>query len=234
VEGQTPVILRWPETGPMRVGLALQIGDVAGRRTITPLSWPWADYHEAVTRDASDEDLDAIVAQMRNLADAGATDLLLPDIRAGGVLERICQKLGGEIIADTHVSGIDLTVPDYVVAQAEKREFQTKRRRLNRRGEMQLVRHQKTDALRFALERFVTLHTRQWAGCADAVAPFTAFNRDFFRESPGHLMLQTLLAHCAAEGLHAFDFMRGGYAYKRDYSTWSGQNILWRWTRKTQ
>jgi CelD/BcsL family acetyltransferase involved in cellulose biosynthesis len=283
LEGQTPLLLRWPKTGDMRIGLALQVGDVTGRRTITPLSWPWADYHEAVAHDPHDADLDAVAVALADLAKAERADLLLPDIRAGGVLEQICRRLGGEATEDTPVSSVDLTVPENVTMQAGKKEYQTKRRRLNRHGAMRLLQHRRSDRLRPALARFIALHTRQWAGREDAVAPFTspgvqagftavtedlgregliditelysgdtlvaayfgfvfhgtyfayrtAFDREVFRMSPGHLMLQELLAACAAEGLHTFDFTRGGYAYKKDYATWSGRNLRWRLARQT-
>lgn len=282
IEGQSPILLRWPKTGPMRVGLALQVGDIVGRRTITPLSWPWADYHEAVARDPQDTELDAIAAALQDLASTENANLLLPDIRAGGILERICQRLGGDITANTPVSRIDLTVPGNVTAQAQKKEYITKRRRLNRCGAMRLVQHRRPAALRPALARFVALHTCQWAGREDAVAPFTepgvlagftafaqemggaglvdltelysgealvaayfgfvfrgtyyayrtAFDRDAFRVSPGHLMLQELLAACARDGLQSFDFLRGGYAYKADYATWVGTTLCWQQLRR--
>jgi len=274
LEGRTPILLRWPRTGTLRIGLALQGGDVAGRRTITPLSWPWADYHEAVAQDAREADLDAVAAMLREVAETERADLMLPDIRADGILDRICRRLGGEVAAQTPVSGIDLTVSENVTAQAGRREYTTKRRRLERRGALRLLQHRQPDALRPALDRFMALHARQWSGRDDAVAPFTdpviragfialteesgsrdliditelysgdalvaayfgfvfrdtyfayrtAFNRDAFRLSPGHLMLQELLATCLAQGLRRFDFMRGGYAYKKDYATWSGHN----------
>jgi CelD/BcsL family acetyltransferase involved in cellulose biosynthesis len=283
IEGQTPILLRWPKTGPMRVGLALQVGDVAGRRTVTPLSWPWADYHEAVAHGLQDADLDAMAAALQNLAGAEEADLMLPDIRGGGVLKRICQRLSGNVTADTPVSRVDLTVPENVTAQAEKKEYIIKRRRLKRGGAMRLVQHRRPEALRLALTRFVALHTRQWAGRDDTVAPFTdpgvlagftafaeelgtdgliditelysgealvaayfgfvfrgtyyayrtAFDRDAFRVSPGHLLLQELLAACAADGLHSFDFMRGGYAYKEAYATWAGETLRWQQMRRS-
>ncbi|WJS05547.1 GNAT family N-acetyltransferase [Roseibium aggregatum] len=265
----------------MRIGLALQVGTISGRRTITPLSWPWADYHEAVAFNPCDEDMDAMAVALGELAKAEEADLLLPDIRTGGVLELICRRLGGDVTADTPVSSVDLTIPENLTAQAGKKEYLTKRRRLNRRGMMRLVQHRRPNTLRPALTRFIALHTRQWAGREDAVAPFTnpeihagftalteelgnegliditelysgdalvaayfglvfcgtyfayrtAFDRDFFRMSPGHLMLQKLLAACAAEGLHTFDFMRGGYAYKKGYADRLGCNLRWQQTR---
>ncbi|HEX6717092.1 MAG TPA: hypothetical protein VF088_08265, partial [Pyrinomonadaceae bacterium] len=39
-----PLILRYPATGPIRAGVALQINS----ETIRPLSAPWADYHDGV------------------------------------------------------------------------------------------------------------------------------------------------------------------------------------------
>lgn len=280
-EGQAPILLRWPKTGHMRIGLALQVGDIAGRRTITPLSWPWADYHEAVAHDTKEADLDAVAAMLRELAETERADLMLPDIRAGGILDRICRRLSGEVAAETPVSIIDLTVSENVTAQAGRREYTTKRRRLERRGALRLLQHRRPDTLRPALDRFMALHVRQWSGRDDAVAPFTdpviragfialteepgsmgliditelysgdalvaayfgfvfrdtyfayrtAFDRDAFRLSPGHLMLQELLAACAAQGLRRFDFMRGGYAYKKDYATWSGHNHRYHQTR---
>jgi CelD/BcsL family acetyltransferase involved in cellulose biosynthesis len=56
----------------------------------------------------------------------------------------------------------------------------------------------------------------------------TAFDRLMFRYSPGHLMLMQMFEDLRGQGIRVFDFMRGAYGYKKEYSTTENTNIDWR------
>lgn len=52
----------------------------------------------------------------------------------------------------------------------------------------------------------------------------TAFDPDFRRLSPGHLMLRRMLTDFAAAGIRKLDLMRGAYEYKAEYANRAEHN----------
>ena len=54
----------------------------------------------------------------------------------------------------------------------------------------------------------------------------TTYDKAFARFSPGHLMLRRMIGDFRGCGLSELDLMRGGYAYKREYSSSVSQNLF--------
>lgn len=63
-----------------------------------------------------------------------------------------------------------------------------------------------------------------WKNCYYAYR--TAYDRSWFRYSPGHLMLRGMLADFAGAGIERFDLMRGAYNYKAEYASHVEANCL--------
>lgn len=55
----------------------------------------------------------------------------------------------------------------------------------------------------------------------------TCYRREYFAYSPGHILLKTMIRDFHSRGVHAFDLMRGGYAYKQLYASMIASNVAY-------
>jgi CelD/BcsL family acetyltransferase involved in cellulose biosynthesis len=269
-EAQLPIVLRWRKQGRLVLGLALQLGrDGHGRRVLSALGSPWADYDEAVGGVADPAVLAAVADETGRLAAEFDATLRFSDVRTAGTLAQILSRLPVVQRPSTPTVAIDLSDRECLARLADNREYRIKRRRLDRLGALQLRHHRDAGAIGERLSDFIALHLAQWRHRADAVAPFdsatvrdgfraiarstaqcghmllteltlgrtllagyfgfvyrnsyyayrTAYDRAWFRYSPGHLMLRGMLEDFARAGITRFDLMRGAYGYKTVYAS---------------
>jgi CelD/BcsL family acetyltransferase involved in cellulose biosynthesis len=261
-----PLVLRVPSVGRMRAALALQISRDSPA-VLRPLTWPWADYHEAIGSPFDDVAIEVLAGVLRMFMFEERCRLVLDDVVPGGILERIAARLQAVQAMSSLTAAIDLTDTSHVALILGQREHMIKARRLGRLGVVE-CRHLCDERMVMkAMPYFIELHSQRWAGRSDAVAPFgegvvdaafaamirhlaprgsllftemtlggrpvamyfgftsgnrygayrTAFDEEFKRFSPGHLMLRQMVTDFASAGYHELDLMRGAYAYKDAY-----------------
>ena len=184
-EGAVPVLAAAQLPGGRTVLAGLQQHRLyGGRIVLMPLSWPWADYHEAVTI----ADSPATAGQPGIPTDAGTTRILagaldqarrqfrarldLPDLVNGGLLHRAAVHLGAQISPSSTVVRVDLTSPENVRRMTGRGEIRRKTRRLELLGTLRLTNAETPVRLAERLPAFIALHAAQWRDRPDAVAPF--------------------------------------------------------------
>jgi CelD/BcsL family acetyltransferase involved in cellulose biosynthesis len=173
-EGQRPIIVRIPRVGPLRLGVGLQVSTgSSGMPLISPLASPWIDYQEVVAGDYLEEDIDLAATVIDQLARQMRARLKFDDVKTGGVLAIILEKLDGRSRQSSLVTQIDLADETHVNSLRQRKEVVRKRRRLSRLGKLETRYVRDRSAALEALERFVVLHTAQWKERDNAVAPFT-------------------------------------------------------------
>lgn len=171
-EEAEPLVLRVPAAGPARAALALQICRVQGAPALRPLSWPWADYHDAVGDPEDAEAAEALAAALAGLVEESGFPLVLDDVVAGGFLAEIMERLGLAAEAASPVGAISLADPERLELIRQRREHHRKELQLARRGEVRCVHRRDREEIARRLPVFIAMHRRQWAEQPDAVAPF--------------------------------------------------------------
>jgi CelD/BcsL family acetyltransferase involved in cellulose biosynthesis len=170
-ERAEPLVLRFPATGPIRAGLALQIS-LEPAVTIRPLSSPWADYHDAVGDPFDFEAIESLACTLQEFIEETGYPLVLDEVVPGGMLERIAGHLDVRRSESSATAAIDLTNSLHTAHVLSRKEHLAKSARLARLGRV-ACRHQseRTEVLR-RLPAFIEMHTSRWSQRADAIAPF--------------------------------------------------------------
>jgi CelD/BcsL family acetyltransferase involved in cellulose biosynthesis len=139
------------------------------RPVVRPLGWPWADYHDAV--GARDEATAALVEAIVERV-AAEHPLELAELRPGGLLERAGRRLGGTVTEGSTTVALDLRDAERLAEATGRKEYQLKRRRLQRLGALVTTQLRDPERIVRRLPAFIEMHRAQWAGRADAVGPF--------------------------------------------------------------
>jgi CelD/BcsL family acetyltransferase involved in cellulose biosynthesis len=213
-----PIVLRASSRDGSLVGVALQWD--ASTSTVSPLSSPWADYHDvigAVDDLASKTLADALIG----LANEGA-HIELNEVRPGSALARLARRAGLRRSPGTPTHAIDLRNSATVRRILDRREHVTKMRRLHRIGHVQLMHHPQGPTLDERLRRFITMHRTQWRGRPDVVAPFDGGAVDeLFREltarCPGTCISELTVAGEPIAMQYGFLWDRTYRAYRPTY-----------------
>lgn len=170
-ESSEPVIIHIPFNGYSRFAVALQINH-AGNKTICPLSFPWADYHDGVGSPFDDEAIKLISQILLEFVNKQQCPLVLNDVVPGGIWERILSYLPVVESQSTYTSGINLTDHTHLEKTFNKKEHVVKQRRLERLGKVRCRHHFELNAILKRFPAFVKMHSEQWKDRSDAVAPF--------------------------------------------------------------
>jgi CelD/BcsL family acetyltransferase involved in cellulose biosynthesis len=207
-----PIVLRASSSDGSLVGVALQWD--ASTSTISPLSSPWADYHDVI--GAIDHLACTTLADaLAGLANEGAR-IELNEVRQGSALARVARQAGLRSSRGTPTHAIDLRNSATVRRILDRREHVTKMRRLHRIGDVKLVHHTQGPTINERLRRFITMHQTQWSGRPDAVAPFDGGAVDeFFRQLTARCS-GAVISELTVEGEPIA--MRYGFLWNRTYS----------------
>lgn len=170
-ENAEPLVLRFPVDGTMRAAVALQISRDP-EVTIRPLSWPWADYHDAVGSPFDGEAIEALAITLREFMTQERWSLVLDEVVPGGILERIADHLGAELSESSHTAAVDLTNLSHTNLVLGRREYVAKSRRLARLGRVACRHHGRREEVLRRIPAFIEMHQNRWANRSDAVAPF--------------------------------------------------------------
>jgi CelD/BcsL family acetyltransferase involved in cellulose biosynthesis len=174
-----PIVLHASNRGGGLVGVALQRD--ASTSTVSPLSSPWADYHDVVGT-VDDIACSSIADALVGLVKDGAR-IELSEVRQGSALGWVAARAGLRASPGTPTSAIDLRKNATVRRVLDRREHVKKMRQLHRLGDVELTLHTCGPTMEDRLGRFITMHRTQWHGRPDAVAPFDGGAVDqFFRE----------------------------------------------------
>jgi CelD/BcsL family acetyltransferase involved in cellulose biosynthesis len=227
-ERAMPVLARAPAADGGTLVAGLQVHRTSTPCTMRPLSWPWADYHDAARvyatgrssprpeADAADADAHALAAAIDSVRhDLGAA-LALEDLVDGGLLHRSAVVLGARTRPGTAVVSLDLNDPDTVSRIIERGEMRRKRRKLEREGTLRLTCAGTPDGILARLPAFVALHRARWAGRADVVAPFDGgvVDRTFAAVATERSSRATLHELCLGDTPIAAYF---GFVHRRRY-----------------
>jgi CelD/BcsL family acetyltransferase involved in cellulose biosynthesis len=166
-----PLVLRVPSAGPVRAAVALQINQEAPA-VLRPLTWPWADYQEAVGNPFDDEAIAALAGALRELMVETQCRLVLDDVVPAGLLERIAGHAQVTRTESSHTASIDLTDSAHLNVILGHREHILKARRMARLGAVECRHHHEEGAVLKRMPAFVEMHGRRWSQRGDAVAPF--------------------------------------------------------------
>ncbi|GIE95217.1 GNAT family N-acetyltransferase [Paractinoplanes rishiriensis] len=170
-EGKTPVVIRFLVDGKPAAAIALQYGDRDGVPVVSPLTSPWADYHDAVGMLAAEPVRHLVPQAVAAVARAHGGRVELTEVIRGGLLDQV---LPAQLVRHrgTPVFGIDLTCAEHLRRVAETKEHVVKERRLARIGEVTCRHFTAADEIESRFDGLVGLHRRQWEGRSNAVAPF--------------------------------------------------------------
>jgi CelD/BcsL family acetyltransferase involved in cellulose biosynthesis len=179
-EAATPILVETGLPGGRgRVSVGLQLHDTAAGPVLRPLSWPWADYHDACDTTADDTmvcghpDAARVLAEaIDDLQRAERARLDLPDLVAGGLLHRAAIRLGAQVRPSSTVVSIDLGDAHHVRSIVNRKETVRKARRLARLGTVSLVHLREPADVVARLPVFFAMHAAQWRDRVDVVAPF--------------------------------------------------------------
>jgi len=271
----TPILLEAGVPGGGRVHVALQVHQTTAGPVLRPLSWPWADYHDACDMTPGGHpDAPRVLAEaVDHLQGIERARLDLPDLLDGGLLHRAAVQLGARLRSSSTVVSIDLGDAEHVRSIVTRKETARKARRLARLGQLSLVHLRDPADLAPRLPTFFAMHAAQWKDRADVVAPFdggvvdqtfaavaaqpdagvlltelqldssplamyfgflhrgrywgyrTAYDRRYWRLSPGHQLVVQMIIDFSRSPVHTFDLMRGGYAYKLEYASSVSANV---------
>jgi CelD/BcsL family acetyltransferase involved in cellulose biosynthesis len=163
--------LRFPATGPIRAGLALQIS-LGPAVTIRPLSSPWADYHDAVGDPFDFDAIESLAWTLREFIEETGYTLILDDVVPGGILEKIASYLEFGHSESSTTAAIDLTDSSHTAHVLNRKEHVTKLARLARLGQVICRHHRERDEVLRRMPAFIEMHTNRWLHRIDAVAPF--------------------------------------------------------------
>ncbi len=274
-EQATPILLEAGVAAGGRVRVGLQVHDTVAGPVLRPLSWPWADYHDACDMTPGGHpDAPRVLAEAIDyLQGTERARLDLPDLVDGGLLHRAAVQLGARLRSSSTVVSVDLGDAEHVRSIASRKEIARKARRLARLGRLSLVHLRDPADLAARLPAFFAMHAAQWKDRADVVAPFdggvvdqtfaavaaqpdagvlltelrldssplamyfgflhrrrywgyrTAYDRRYWRLSPGHQLVVQMITDFARSPVDTFDLMRGGYAYKLEYASSVSANV---------
>jgi CelD/BcsL family acetyltransferase involved in cellulose biosynthesis len=236
-EDAEPLVLRVPACGPPRTALALQRCRLEGEDVLRPLSWPWADYHDAVGDPSDQEAVSALVAGLKSLVNELGRTLVLDEIVPDGLLATALRPLSiGHPASVTET--IDLRDSAHIARIVGRSEHRAKWRALQNRGETKVRHRQGLDEVLPLMPAFIDLHRKQWAARADSVAPFDGHFIDatflaMVRQlaPAGRLVLTDLSLNDTPIAMY-FGFVHankyGGYrtTYDRDYRRLSPGHLM--------
>ena len=206
-----PLVLRASTRDGSLVGVALQWDATTSR--VSPLSSPWADYHDVVGA-IDDVACGTLADALVGLANEGAR-IELNEVRPGSALARVAGRAGLRASPGPPTCAIDLCNSATVRRILDRREHVTKMRRLHRIGDVKLVHHTQGPTMEERLRRFITMHRTQWHGRPDAVAPFDGGAVDaFFRELTARCS-GAVISELTVEGEPVA--MRFGFLWNRTY-----------------
>ena len=172
-EGASPVLLRVGQADGTRVSAGLQLHHDVGGPGLRPLTWPWADYHEAVGDAAECPDAASTLAEgIGRFLRQESARLDFPDLVPGGLLHEACVRLGAAITPSTPTAALDLRDAERVAEVLATGEIRMKGRRLARCGRVSTVHLADPGDVRGRLPTFFAMHAAQWRDRPDAVAPF--------------------------------------------------------------
>lgn len=172
-ESAEPVILRIPQCGAPRAGLAVQISPGRERGSvIRPLSAPWADYHEAVGDPRDREGIELLAQALSRFVVSCGCPLVFEDVTPGGMLATALSAFAHPAGLSSVTESISLVDDDHWMHIFSGKEHETKLRRLKRLGTVHCSHHTAADAVQERLTTFIEMHRRQWQDRPDAVAPF--------------------------------------------------------------
>lgn len=274
-EHARPLALVHRVDGRLRGLLPLQLLTRGGQASLRPLSYPWADYHEALGDPLDSELVESLAAGLRAHVTAQQMPLVLRDVVAGGLWERVAQSARATCSAGSEIAGIDLEDESTLRRILQGHEHQIKRRRLARLGRVDCRHFDHPEDIRARFGSFVAMHSAQWLNRPDAIVPFTdasverayaamvehmapggtvvltqltvgsrliavyfgfrfrdtyygyrtAYDIEFYRLSPGRLLLHHMIEDFRAAGLRKLDLTRGGHSYKAEYSGGFDHNL---------
>jgi CelD/BcsL family acetyltransferase involved in cellulose biosynthesis len=194
-ERAEPLVLCLYDFGKPRAGIALQVSDTDGG-SIQVLSWPWADYHEAVGSPLDGDAIELLARAVMGMIEELRLPIIFEDVMAGGLLERVMRLLSARESAASPTEAIDLTDAAHLRSILDHHEYVVKSRRLGRLGPVRCHHYREIDQILRRLPVFIEMHRRQWADRANAVAPFgdgvveSAFENMVKRLAPrGQLLL---------------------------------------------
>lgn len=173
-EGARPLVVDvdLPER-PNALGVGLQVHEADGERVVRPLSWPWADYHDAWQHGGPHADADHLLAEaIEAVQHREHARLELPDLIDGGLLHQAMTLLGARISPCSPVVAIDLTDRERVRSIVDRKETARKRRALSGMGLLSHTHRHEPAGVMAALPEFFAMHSAQWRDRPDAVAPF--------------------------------------------------------------
>ncbi len=220
-----PLALVHRVDGRLRGLLPLQLVRRDGQASLRALSYPWADYHEALGDPGDAALVTSLAAALRARVTAQQVPLVLRDVVAGGLWERIARGAGATCRAGSETAGIDLDDESTVRRILEGREHRTKRRRLARLGAIECRHFDHSDDIRARFNSFVAMHRAQWRDRPDAIAPFTeaavehAYAAMVAHMAPaGTLLLSELSAGSRLVAVYfGFRFRKTYYGYRTAY-----------------
>ena len=172
-EHARPLALVHHVDGRLRGLLPLQLVARGGQASLRSLSYPWADYHEALGDPLDAELVESLAAGLRAHVTRQQVPLVLRDVVAGGLWERVARSAGATCRAGSEIAGIDLADEPALRRILEDREHRIERRRLARLGRVDCRHYDHPADIRARFESFVAMHRAQWLNRPDAIAPFT-------------------------------------------------------------
>ena len=171
-ERAEPLVLYIHHSGKPRAAIALQVSDTSGA-IIRPLSWPWADYHEAVGSPLDVEALESLAKAVLVMIEELRIPLLLEEVMADSMLEKVMRLLPARESPASPTEAIDLTDAAHLRDILDQHEYVVKWRRLGRLGPVRCHHYYQPDEIMMRLPVFIEMHQQQWADCTNAVAPFS-------------------------------------------------------------
>lgn len=226
-EQAQPLVIISRHAGQMSGAIPLQVSSTDGSPcALRPLTWPWADYHEALCHPADRGRTSAELASgLARTIDETGLPLLLEDAVSGGLWEEIAKRLGAKIHASSLIASIDLKDHSRIDQILERREYCVKQRKLERMGKVTCLHHRCVERIRPRMKDFIAMHRNQWQERPDAVAPFdgsvidSAFHQMIENLAPpGNLELTELLLDERPLAMYfGFLFRRHYYGYRTTF-----------------
>ena len=169
-----PVIIRIEDSSGLRAGLALQLlhNPLDGPIRLTPLSMPWADYHEALGSPNDDFAIERLAESCNFLAEKYKAAVAFEDVMANGLLSKVGVKLGLKFKENSPTFTIRLDRDETWRKEMEREEFRRKRRRLARLGTVTCHHHTDPEIVARRLPVFFEMHQTQWKNRPGPIEPF--------------------------------------------------------------
>ncbi len=224
-EQARPLVLVHRVDGRLRGLLPLQRVTRADQASIRSLSYPWADYHEALGDPLDGGLIESLAAGLRAQVTATQMPLVLRDVVAGGLWERVARSAGATCAEGSEIAAIDLEDEPTLRRILQGREHRLKHRRMARLGRIECRHFDRPEDIRARFDTFVEMHRRQWLNRPDAIAPFTdahverAYAAMVDRMAPGgRLLLSQLTVGARLVAVYfGFRFKDTYYGYRTAY-----------------